>query len=247
MRTTLLAVALSFAPLAAQAISVEFTPNPALPGTPVTITGTNASSANIVLSTSCGWLTVHSGSQAGPAVGPNLICISIPVTKTPGASFNVQWNLRDLNNVPVPSGNYWIETRNWDATFTTMQTNWFCLTVLQPGVPILAATGLAQRGQATPMNVNAATQPGGFWVCALSLDSNNPLSVLGLSSCLSAPITGAVFTPAFGVLDAQGQSGPFAMNLPNLAFIQYWGLQVQALTSGPAGLLLTNGLSFTVR
>lgn len=247
MHSTILAVALLAAPLAAQAISLEFTPNPAAPGMPVTITGTNASASTVVLSSPCGWLSIHQGSQQGPVVGPNLICIQILRNVAPGGTFNVSWNLRDPNNVPVPPGEYWVETRVWDANFTAIMTNWFCITVLQPGVPLLTAGGLATRGQSTPLQINASVHANGYWFCALSLDSNNPVSVLGLNTCLSVPITGAVFTNAFGQLDGLGNSTGIALNVPNLAFIQHWGLQVQALLVSNAGLGLTNSQSFTVR
>jgi hypothetical protein len=246
MRSLFLALVLA-APAAAQAVSLEFTPDPVPPAVPVTLTGTNASAASIVLPSPCTWVRIHQGSQAGPVVGPNGGCITLPITVLSGGMFTQQWNQLDPNSAPVPPGSYWAETRVYDANFTAIQTNWFCFTILAPGAPALTAAGPAQRGQSTALQIAAPSAAGGFWFCALSLDSNNPVTVLGLPTCLSLPVTGDAFTNSFGMLDGQGRSAGLALNVPNLAFLQYRGLQVQAMLQGPAGLQLTNGLSFTVR
>src|SRR5947207_11260717 len=104
--STFLAVALLATPVAAQAVSLEFTPDPAPPGVAVTITGTNATAADIVLSSPCGWLTIHRGSQTGPVVGPNLSCPAVLVGVPPGGAFRVQWDQRDPNGALVLPGNY---------------------------------------------------------------------------------------------------------------------------------------------
>jgi hypothetical protein len=245
--STLLAVALLAMPLAAQAVSLEFTPNPAPPGVAVTITGTDAAAAAIVLPSPCGWLSIHQGSQKGPVVGPNLSCPAVLVNVPRGGAFGVQWDQRNPDGTLVLPGNYWIETRVWDSGSTAIQVDWFCLTILAPGATALTTAGPAQRGQSTALQIAAPSAPGAVWFCALSLDSNNPVTILGLPTCLSEPITGAVFDNSFGVLDARGNSTGLALNVPNLAFVQYWGLQVQALLLDGAGLQSTNGLSFTVR
>jgi hypothetical protein len=246
MRSLSLALVLLAAPVRAQVVSLEFTPDPAPPGVPVTITGTNASPASVTLPSPCTWLRIHQGSRAGPVVGPNVGCITLPITVRPGLSFSVPWDQRDPNNALLSPGDYWIETQVFVQP-SAFQTNWFCVTILAPGAPALTAAGPAQRGQSTALQITAPSAAGGFWFCALSLDSNNPVTLFGLPTCLSLPVTGDAFTNAFGALDGQGRSAGLALNVPNLAFLQYRGLQVQALLTGPGGLQLTNGLSFTVR
>lgn len=242
----LLAAGLAAAAVSAQTVSVQFSPNPAPPGTPVTITGTDATGQGLTLPSPCGWVRIYQGSQTGPFVGPLVGCIQVLVPVAPNGSFSLQWDQQDQNGRNVPPGTYWVETRVFDANFN-VRTDWFCLSVQGAGVPALTAAGNAVVGQSTALQVNAPNAPAGFWFAAASLSSNNPISVLGLNTCLSTPITGDVFTNPFGQLDAAGQSAGIALNIPNLAPLRYLGLQLQALVVGGPGLQLTNALSFTIQ
>ncbi len=245
--TTLLVLSTAAALLPAQTVSLEFSPNPVPPLTPVTITLTDSTGQGVVLPSPCTWVRIHQGSQQGPQVGPNLWCGQFLVNVPPNGTYQLSWDLRDPNGVPVPNGIYWMETRVWDAGINNLRTDWFALSVQGPNDASLTAGGNAAVGAATPLQVTSPRSFGGLYFAALSLDSRNPVTVLGLTTALSVPMTGDAFTNAFGVLDTQGRSSGLQLNVPNLPALRYLGLQLQSLVYDVNGFLLTNPLSLTVR
>lgn len=249
LRSTTLAVLL--APLSAQAVSVEFSPNPPSQGALVTIVGTDQTGRGVTLPSPCTWVRIHQGSQAGPVVGPNGFCPAVLVPIPPNASFRLQWDQLDGNGRPLPAGDYWFETRVWDPSLSNLMVDWFCLRVMPPQStdPLLRAAGQAQIGQVTQLALASPAHGNGVFFLAASLSSNNPVQAFGLQTCLSQPITADLFLPAFGPLDPSGASPSIGMAIPNLPAIRFWGLQVQALVSdlALANPQLTNPQSFTIR
>lgn len=241
--TTLLA---ALAP--AQVHAGEFSPNPVQPGQTVTFTMTDSTGQGRNLPSPCTWYTIHSGSQAGPVVGTGVGCPAVIVPLAPNGSRTFAWNQLDQNGRQVPPDQYWIEVRSWDQGFGSLAIDWFCLSIQAAADPALTAQAPTVIGTNVPLLVQAPQLPGAFWFCAASLSANNPVSVLGLDLCLSQPITAAPLLGAFGQLDAQGNSSGLALALPNLPWLRFQGLQLQALivpASGP--FAVTNGVAVTIR
>ncbi len=231
----------------AQAVSLEFAPNPAPPGVPITFTLTDSTGVGRALPTRCTWLRIRAGSQRGPDLGLSFFCPPTVHQIPPNGTFSLLWDQLDRNQQSVPWGTYWIETITWDPTLTSVTTDWFCLSVQHPNAPSLTAAGPAAVGQITPLQIALPGSPGGLYWCGLSLDSRNPATILGLRTCLSLPITGDACLNAFGSMDGMGNSHGLQLLVPNLPALRHRGLQLQALLLDPNGIALTNPLSLTVR
>ena len=230
---------------AAQDLSGEFSPNPAPPGAPVTFTLTDATGQGLILSSSCGFFTIHQGTQDGPTVGLSIACPQVQVSVPANGSFSFTWDQRDANGNPVPQGRYWFEARAWDPGLAQMLTEFFCLSIQRPDEPALTAGGVAQVGKTTALTINSPNDPGAPYLAFVSLSSNRPFSAFGLDTCLSLPIFVSPLVKAFGFLGSSGQAN-LAVRVPNLPGLSFEGFHVQALVAGSVWRL-TNDLSFSIR
>src|SRR5262245_62054794 len=241
-----LAVAALAAAAPAQAIAGSFSPNPASPGVPITLTCTDTTGQGCVLSSPCGWFTIHRGGQAGPAVPLGLFCQQVLVPVGPNGTFAFTWNQRDSSGVFVPPDSYWFEVRTFDNGFN-VRTDWFCIAIQPANAPALTATGPARVGMVTPMQVSAPSEPGALFVAALAFTANVPIVVFGLQTCLDASVTLDFLVAPIGALDALGQSAGLALNVPNTPIALWQGAHVQSMIFGTAGPQLTNSIAFTVQ
>jgi hypothetical protein len=232
--------------LGAQVVAGAFAPNPAAPGVPITFTGTDALGQGLNLPSPCGWYRIHQGSQTGPIVPLPGGCLQVIVPIAPNGTFSFTWDQRDATGQFVPPGTYWYETRVWDQPLATLHVNWFCISIQPAGAPALTAAGPARVGQTTPLQITAPGQGSALWIVACSLDSNTPLSVFGLDTCLSLPLFFEPFTTPLGVLDAGGSSTGLALVLPNAPQLLWQGLHVQSVILG-AVPVMTNDVSFTIQ
>ena len=242
----LLASLLFSAGASAQAVAGAFSPNPAPPGVPVTFTGTDALGQGLNLPSPCTWYRIHQGTQSGPVVPLGGGCPAVIVPVAPNGTFSFTWDQRNAAGQFVAPGTYWFETLAWDQGFQTLHTNWFCISIQPAGAPALTAAGPARVGQSTPLQITAPSEAGALWIVACSLDSNAPISVFGVDTCLSLPLFLEPFTTPRGVLDATGNSTGLALVLPNVPQFLWQGLHVQSLILGAAPVM-TNDLSFTIQ
>ena len=229
----------------AQHLSGEFSPNPAVPGVPVTFTLTDATRAGLVLSSSCGFFTIHRGTQDGPIVGLSVACPTVLVPVSASGSFSFTWDQRDGNGKPVGPGRYWFEARAFAPGLGLFVTEYFCLSVQELGKPALTASGMAQVGKTTALTIHSPNDPGALYLAVVSLSSNSPITVVGLETCVSPPLFVTPLVNALGVLDASGQAS-LAVRVPNWPGLAFAGFHVQALLASRS-FRLTNDLSFSIR
>jgi hypothetical protein len=241
------AIVLATASLPAQAIAGSFSPNPVAPGVPVTLTCTDSTGLGLNLSSPCGWFDIFQGSQTGPQVQLGLFCQQVIVPVPPNGTFQFTWNQQDMNGRQVPPGRYWFQVRAWDGSFSAQVTDWFCISIQPAGVPALTAAGPARLNTTTALQIAAPAEPGAVYIAAASFSSNNPVSFLGLDTCLSLPAFLDLLVAPIGALDGSGNSSGLGLQIPNAPIALWFGLHVQALIVGNAGLQLTNDLSFTIQ
>lgn len=233
-------------PIAAQSLAGEFSPQVAPFGTPVTFTITDSTGQGVNLSSPCGWYAIFQGSQGGPQLQLGQSCLQVIVPVAPGGSATFTWDQRDVNG-QVPAGQYWFRARVWDSGINRQLTDWFCLSIVNPGEPQYTVQAPLQLGQTAQFAIAAPQQPNAIYFTALSFSSNNPVTAAGLATCLSLPIfTG--LQNGFGALDAQGNSAGVALPIPNIPALQNTGLHSQAVLFTTAGaVLLTNDISMVLR
>ena len=246
-RVLLVALSALAAPAGAQAIAGSFSPNPVAPGVPFTLTITDATGQGLTLSSPCTWFQIHQGAQTGPFVSINVACPAVLVPVPPNGTYAFTWDQRDDTGQLVPPGTYWFDAHAWSSGFTTLYRDWFCISIQPPGEPALTAAGAAHLGQNTPLQISAPAQANALYIAAASLSSNDPITVPGLATCLSAPIFIGPFTAPVGALDGGGSSNGLELIVPAAPSALWQGLHVQALLLGNNGLALTNDLSFTVQ
>lgn len=245
------------APLAgAQVISAAFSPNPAPPGVPVTVTGTDAFGNGLALACPCCWYEIHAGSPSGPPISLGIFCPSVIVPVAPGGSFGFTWNQKDDSGAFVPPGQYWFELKAWDPGFTGISHDFFCLSIQGPTEPALRNTTPAQVGMPLGLEIDAPMQPGSFYLTVASFTSNNPLpNPAGGLTCIDfdilfqislAPGAPGVFNNFKGFLDGSGKSSGMSLAIPSIASLANQPLKFQSfLLAGPS-IVSTSGLSLTI-
>lgn len=239
-------VLLLTAPLSAQNLSGEFTPNVVQVGTPVTFTITDATGQGLNLPSSCTWYGIFQGAQNGPRLSLPGFCLAVLVPVAPGGSASYTWNQQDTGG-QVPAGQYWFRATAWDSGINRQFTDWFCLSILNPGEPAYTVQNPPQLGTTANFSIAAPQDPGAIYLSALSFSSNNPVSAGGLQSCLSLPIVTGL-TNGLGALDGQGNVSGIALPIPNIPALHNLGLHSQALLLTTGGLLrLSNDVSMTLR
>lgn len=253
----LLAAALLYAgPLSAQSISLEVSPNPIPPGSSALITGTDATGGGLALPSGCGWLSIHQGSPTGPEIGFPGGCGAAIIDVAANGSFGYTWFGLDENGVPLPDGEYWLESFVYSPDFSTVHTDWFCVSVQAPDQPTLSTSGAPQVGQALALDLSAPAFAGTPYIAGASFSSNAPIAIPGLGQlCLSAdnlfwasypaPVAG-VFQNFQGALDASGQAS-LSLQLPGFPPLAYQALQLQAVLIAPTGFVKTNALTLSIR
>jgi len=245
------------APLAgAQVISASFSPNPAPPGVPVTVTGTDATGGGLALACPCCWYEIHAGSPTGPVVSLGIFCPSVIVPVGPNGNFAFTWNQKDDTGSFVPPGQYWFVLKAWDPGFTSISQDFFCLSIQGPSEPALRNTSPAQVGMPLGLEIDAPVQTGAFYLTVASFTSNNPLpNPAGGLTCIDfdilfqislAPGTPGVFDNFKGFLDGSGKSSGMSLNLPSIPSLAHQPLKLQSfLLAGPS-IVSTSGLSLTI-
>ena len=240
----------------AQAISASFNPNPVAPGVPVTVTAVNATGADLELPSPCGWYVIHAFVPGGANVTPSVFCPQVIVPVPSGGSFSYTWDQKDGNGVQVPPGVYWFELKAWDAGFTTLHHDYFCISIQSPPAAALTNQTPAKVGATLAMQIDAPLAPGAFYLTLASFTSNNPLPLpSGGLSCLDfdallqltlgAP--NPLYFPNFrGFLDGSGKSSGLALNIPALPVLANKPLKVQSFMLTGSTITPTNGLSFAI-
>lgn len=234
-------------PAAAQAMTCEFSPNPAVPGVGVMIWFWDALGQGGRFPARPPF-TIHQGSSSGPQVeflDPGSLYPTYEIVVSPFGGCGYSWNLRDWQGNAVPPGTYWF--RKSTQVGSQQVVDQFCLHVQAANAPALLATGGASVGQTTPLQIRAPSEPLAAYLAAVSFSSNLPIRAFNLQTCLSPPVFLEALVNPIGSLDGAGNSTGLALRLPNVAAANHLGLLVQALLLGPGGLRLTNAQSFFVR
>jgi len=242
--TTFLVLLLASA-TSAQALSGTFSPRVPAPGQPITFTMTDAAGMGITLPSPCTWFEIRRGSQTGPQVQLGLVCIQVLVPVGANGSTFFTWDQTDINGRTVPPDTYWFRGRAFDAGFNPVS-DWFCVTIQPAGEPKLDVSSSPKVNTATTLTIDAPNDPGAIYFLGMSATANNPLQVVGLDICLSAPLfTGGLSAP-FGPLDAGGSSGAITLNVPNLPSLAFQGLHAQGVLLSGGSFRKTNALAMTI-
>ena len=245
--------------LAAQAVSGSFSPNPAFPGERITFTGTDATGRGFNISSPCAWYRIHAGTPDGPLVPLGLVCplITIVVPVPPDGSYSIEWDQTTYEpatgRVPVPPGLYWFEIVSHAPVTYAPSTDYFCISIQDPGAPALMQTGPVQLGSPASLEISSPSDPLALYALAASWTSNRPMLSIGVCLSpdsllnLSLARPNAVFVNGSGLLDGAGRSQGVAVRIPDLPALAYRGFHVQAVIGTSTGLKITNDLSLTIR
>jgi hypothetical protein len=239
----LLAVASIFAPpIVAQSICAVIDPNPAAPGSPVTITVIDASGLGFSHAVGCVATTIHSGMPNGPI-------LTLPYAPCgPGFSFvPATGNATKTETLPasLAPGLYYWKVETAPGTSTTLGTEWIPFTTSTFADPLLFPQALPQVGQPFVMDlawIFGAFQP---YIAAASLTTNSGINAGSLFVSLdpdvlfflSFPVPDPLLFANFqGTLGISGTAFGLVINIPPIPALANLPLHVQAAIGQSPGL-----------
>lgn len=256
------ALAVLFASLAsAQDLSVTISPNPAVIGTTITVTATDASGQGLYTPFGCLLSSVRSGVPGGTTVKLfpcTFLGIAIPACPSPTPRTGT-WNTSQVfigGGVATP-GLYWFEILKSIGPFGAISTEWHSVVLESGNAPALSAVNSPTWGSTFQLAINAPANSGEVYALAISASTNSGLAIApGLHMSLDVdPLfnlsfpnpDAALFVNFQGFLDLSGAATGMAINIPPL-FIGCVPLHVQAGMISPGGAIsLTNDLHFTIQ
>lgn len=236
----------------AQRLAGHFSPNPALPGEPVTLTLTDATGGGFHWG--CDLEMIRVGEQDGPVVTVASGCNGALFFTPPDGSRVVGWDQNDVDGNPAAPGRYWFRARSFAPGDFALSVDWFCLSIQDANAPALRLVDDTRVGEATELQLTAPNEPFAPFLVLASITSNHPLSLPGLDLCLTpdllfavtlAAAVSPVFEPGLGWLDGAGAAVVRAA-IPDDPSLSFQGFHVQALLATAAGIVATNDLSLTI-
>jgi hypothetical protein len=242
---------------AAQALDVitaRITPGLPKLQQPVTFVAT----ARIQLSyrSRCLWYNVHEGSQTGRVVASSqgTVCSLQPYNVPSGQKLTFTWDQRDRQSAYVLPGTYWIalDTGIGTRPANLPQKMWFCFNIDGGTTPTLTATSDPKLGNVTT-GITLTGKPSAFFVQVASFNSNSPITVPGLTVCLSADLLfnatlsagGGILLGSLGRIPASGTQG-LAMALPPLPQLEGVNFVSQALLDDGQAIAISNPWLFAI-
>lgn len=259
-RSITVAIALAVLCLSAAAqpnqLSVSVSPNPAPLGATITVTAYDAYGQGLFTPFGClisGIYDAPNGNSV--ALFP---CTFLPGSIPPCGSTQPprmqQWNQTTMAG-PATPGTYWIEIQHSLGMFAPINSEWFCVKIvdpLSPG-PSLSALNAPTVGTTFNMGISWPSEPGAGYFLALSGSSNTGIAIPGgIQACLDMDIWFQLSLQGFplfqnfiGGLDGTG-SATASIVLPALPALQCVPFHGQAVVLGAAGTEVTNDLLFTI-
>jgi hypothetical protein len=256
-----LAACLLASAIAAQQLSVTVSPNPAPPGSSITIQA-KAAFGTLYTPNGCLVTGVTQGTPTGPTVAFSfctLVPVLIPLCTSTAAPRTYTWNQAVSGGGFAAPGDYFFHIQHSPAPFGAVTTETFGVRIQAPGAgPTLAAPVAPTWGSFFTLNIAAPANPGDLYALALAGSTNFGIPTVqgpfiwldfDLLFQLTVPPAIPAFSTFLGALDASGAAPGLGFFIPPAPpGISCLPLHAQAAVLDASGnLFLTNGLSLTIK
>lgn len=244
-------------PLPGQVVAGIVSPPVQVPGQPVSLTAHDATGMGLSLPSGCVVDAVRRGSPGGPAVWTPF-CTAVITPIAPGGSLTGGWPGTDDFGNPVPPDMYYLRVSAYTAGFGTLAREWFPVD-MRAQAPVLGnPSGQPVRGVPFLLDLQAPAAPGGLYLLAWSLTTNQGQPFGGLPLALDRDVlfdfstlfpTQSPFTGGIGGLDATGTATGMGLQVvPAVPALAGARLHAQALVlaAGTGVPSLSNALSFRI-